>query len=465
MTIDAKPKPSVKAVRLPGGIHYGWVIVAVLSVVQIVAQSVGMAAGVMVPPLNDPDGGFGWSIGTIGAGLATYYLTGAIFSPIAGWLADRYGAHKMMVTAAVLFTASMVLLGQIVALWQFFLVFGVMLALTQTIAMVPLIAALDGWFERRLGFCVGILWVAGGLGSAAIAPTVGYLLESVGWEATFSTIGVAGGGAIFLAAPFFRNRPAQLGIKPYGAVDGAPLEAVWAKEVLKLRLKVFNRHLRRTKEFWNLPLIHSLGCAGHGVILIYSIPLAVEQGISLTGAALILSLINIFSIGSRFVTPIMTERFGGKPVMAAALGIQGLTVLVLFWAQDSSVFYAFAVLFGIGYGGEMSAYPVVNRQYFGSGPLGTFYGIEITGALLGHAVATILAGFVIFATGSFTVILVLSMGFSFVGVLVILSLAPSTRLLIPDWEQSLPVEARSTSARARAEADRADLLELLPGVD
>ena len=465
MTIDAKPKPSVKAVRLPGGIHYGWVIVAVLSVVQIVAQSVGMAAGVMVPPLNDPDGGFGWSIGTIGAGLATYYLAGAIFSPIAGWLADRYGAHKMMVTAAVLFTASMVLLGQIVALWQFFLVFGVMLALTQTIAMVPLIAALDGWFERRLGLCVGILWAAGGLGSAAIAPTVGYLLESVGWEATFSTIGVAGGGAIFLAAPFFRNRPAQLGIKPYGAVDGAPLEAVWAKEVLKLRLKVFNRHLRRTKEFWNLPLIHSLGCAGHGVILIYSIPLAVEQGISLTGAALILSLINIFSIGSRFVTPIMTERFGGKPVMAAALGIQGLTVLVLFWAQDSSVFYAFAVLFGIGYGGEMSAYPVVNRQYFGSGPLGTFYGIEITGALLGHAVATILAGFVIFATGSFTVILVLSMGFSFVGVLVILSLAPSTRLLIPDWEQSLPVEARSTSARARAEADRADLLELLPGVD
>ena len=145
--------------------------------------------------------------------------------------------------------------------------------------------------------------------------------------------------------------------------------------------------------------------------------------------------------------------------------IQGLPVLMLFWTHELWQFYLFAVVFGIGYGGEMSAYPVVNRQYFGSGPLGTFYGIEITGALLGHAVATILAGFVIFATGSFTVILVLSMGFSFVGVLVILSLAPSTRLLIPDWEQSLPVEARSTSARARAEADRADLLELLPGVD
>ncbi|MDP6549578.1 MAG: MFS transporter [Dehalococcoidia bacterium] len=465
MTIIPKPKPEVRAVRLPGGVHYGWVIVAILSVVQIVSQSVGMAAGVMVPPLNDPDGGFGWSIGAIGAGLATYYLTGAIFSPICGWLADRYGAHKMMVAAAVLFTVSMVLLGHIVALWQFFLVFGVMLALTQTLAMIPLIEALNGWFHRRLGLGVGILWAAGGLGSAAIAPTVGYLLESIGWQATFSTIGITGGGAIFLVAPFFRNRPAQLGIKPYGAVDDAPPEAGWTKAMQRLRLKVFNRRIRQTKEFWNLPLIHSLGCAGHGIILIYSIPLAVEQGISLTGAALIISIINIFSIASRFVTPMMTERFGGKPAMAAALGVQGLTVLVLFWANDPWVFYVFAVLFGIGYGGEMSAYPVVNRQYFGFGPLGTFYGIEITGALLGHAVATILAGFVIFVTGSFTAILILSMSFSFVGVLIILSLATSTRLLIPDWEEALPVEARSTPASARAEARRAALQELNPGVD
>ena len=25
--------------------------------------------------------------------------------------------------------------------------------------------------------------------------------------------------------------------------------------------------------------------------------------------------------------------------------------------------------FGLGFGGEMSAYPVVNRQYFGTGPV------------------------------------------------------------------------------------------------
>ena len=80
-------------------------------------------------------------------------------------------------------------------------------------------------------------------------------------------------------------------------------------------------------------------------------------------------------------------------------------MLVLFWANDPWAFYLFAIPFGIGFGGEMSAYPVVNRQYFGSGPIGTFYGIEMMGALLGHAVATALAGFVIFVTGSFNPVL------------------------------------------------------------
>ena len=151
--------------------------------------------------------------------------------------------------------------------------------------------------------------------------------------------------------------------------------------------------------------------------------------------------------------------------MVLALCIQGLTVLVLFGASDPWVFYLFAMLFGVGFGGEMSAYPVVNRQYFGSGPIGTFYGIEMTGALLGHAIATGLAGFVIYVTGSFTLILVLSMGFSLVGALVVLNLAPSSHMLIPDWEQSLPEEARTGFAEARVRAAREAQLEPLAGVD
>jgi MFS family permease len=129
--------------------------------------------------------------------------------------------------------------------------------------------------------------------------------------------------------------------------------------------------------------------------------------------------------------------------MAAALLIQGITVLVLFWAHEVWTFYLFGSLFGIGFGGEMSAYLVVNRQYFGAGPTSTLYGLEMMGAMMGHAVATGLAGLVLYVTGSFTLVLALSMAFSLVGMLVILHLESSARVLIPHWEASLPPEAQS----------------------
>jgi hypothetical protein len=106
-------------------------------------------------------------------------------------------------------------------------------------------------------------------------------------------------------------------------------------------------------------------------------------------------------------------------------------------------FYLFGVLFGLGFGGEMSAYLVVNRQYFGAGPTSTLYGLEMMGALLGHAVATGLAGLVLAVTGAFALVLALSMAFSIAGMLVILHLESSARVLIPHWEASLPPEARA----------------------
>ena len=95
MTLIASPKLNVIATRLPWGLHYSWVIVGLLAMVQIIGSSIGMAAGVVVAPLSDPEGGFGWSIGMIGFALMVYYLVGALFSPVSGWLGDRYGARRM----------------------------------------------------------------------------------------------------------------------------------------------------------------------------------------------------------------------------------------------------------------------------------------------------------------------------------------------------------------------------------
>ena len=402
-----------------------------------------MAAGIMVPPLSDVDGDFGWSMGTIGAVIASYYLFGAIYAPMTGWLGDRYGSRWMLFAASVMYLISMFLLSQVTEIWHFFIFFGILLSLTQSLAMVPLMAAVSGWFRRRLGLGVGILWGAGGVGTGIIAPLMGGFIEFLGWQNTFMLIGGVGGGIMLAMVPLMRSKPADIGIQPYGARDTDPPPILRDKTVDRLRQKVFNQHTRRTKPFWNLPLIHGLGCAGHGIILIYSIPLAMQQGISLVTAAWILSLISLFSVISRFVSPILTEEFGGKAIMVLAMFIQGITVLSLFWASDVWMFYMFGIFFGMGFGGEMSTYLVVNRQYFGHGPIATTYGFQMMGALIGHGIAVGISGLVLYVVDSYNALLILSMAFSFAGSAIVLLLEPSKQLLIPNWENSLPPEART----------------------
>src|SRR6266704_3455027 len=443
MTRPAQAAPHPRPVRHAGGFHYGWIIVAILVVVQVIGSAISQSAGVMVAPLRDPHGAFGWGIGTIGALLAVYYLVGALFAPMSGWLGERYGARRLMLAGGLLYGSSMGLLGLVRQPWHFLLTFSVLLSLTQSICLVPLIAAVSGWFRRRLGLATGLLWAAGGLGAALLAPLVSVLMAQLGWQGTFWSLGAVGGGLILSLTLLFRDRAADLGLTPYGATAADPPEVVRSPGLERQRRQAFLHHVRRTRAFWDLPLIHGLGCAGHGIVLIYVVPLAVEQGLTLVAASVILSLISVMSIVSRFLTPIVAERSGGKPITAADLVIPGLTVPVLWWAHDAWTFYLFGSLFGIGFGGEMSAYLVVNRQYFGTGPTSTLYGFEMMGALLGHAVATGLAGLVLYLTGSFLLILVLSMACSLVGMLVILRLESSARVLIPHWEASLPPEAQS----------------------
>ncbi len=446
-----------------GGFHYAWVILAILAVVQIFGQSISMSAGIMIPELREPlaEGGkFGWPVGLIGAALAGYYLIGSLTSTYSGRLGDTIGARKLLAAGGLLFGTSMILIGFITQIWQFFIVYSVMLALTSSITIVPLMAAVNPWFKRRLGLGIGLMWAAGGLGAALLAPVYSVLLVQFGWTTTFVCIGAVGGGITLLLVPFFRNQPSEKGLLAYGATTNDRPTRVFTSEAAKVRLQVFQKQMRHTRAFWNLPVIHGLGCAGHGIVLIYVIDYAVSEGVLFTTAAIILTLIQISSIAGRFAVPIITERIGGKPIMATALAVQAISVALLLLPSGilgytanvalpllgsfdvPLAFFLFGVAFGLGFGGEMSAYPVVNRQYYGTGPVASVYGMQISGAMMGHCISTVAAGFIVEFLGHGPAFL-LSMAFSGLGVVIVATLETTKRELIPNWEEQLPPEVRT----------------------
>ena len=91
----------------------------------------------------------------------------------------------------------------------------------------------------------------------------------------------------------------------------------------------------------------------------------------------------------------------------------------------------------------MSAFMVIDRQYYGMGPIRTIFGFQTMSSGLGMALGAQLGGVVHDIFDSYNIAWIVSIATSLGGAACILLLRSTTRVLIPDWEESLPPEART----------------------
>ena len=434
-------------------VHYAWVIVAVGAVMRLFSSSFRSSSSILIPRLVDS---FGWSYGAVGLGFAIQWIVSGLFGPPAGWLGDRYGVRWTMRLGAVLFIVGMVLTGFMRELWQFYLFFGVILSAAMGIFQVPLTAAVTLWFRKHLGTGMGLLQSSQGIGPLVAVPIMLYIIHLFGGgldglRAAFWIPGIVGGAIILVMIKFFYNEPAQIGVRPFGAPENEPIKAVQTGEIARVRTKVFLKQAQKTSAFWNLIGIHFWGCAGHAIILVYLVAMAEDEGVSKGLAAGAFVTMSVTSTITRFAVPVIADRMGSKPAMAGCFFLQVAPIFLLFFAQDAWHFYLFAVLFGIGFGGEMSAFPIINRQYYGSGPIGTTYGYQMMGAGVGMAAGALIGGQLRDITGNFDATMGLSLALSMVGVISIMLLPTTKKELLPNWEDQLPGAGDSAPAHIHAD--------------
>lgn len=423
------------------GIHYAWFIAAIAAVLQVTTNFISQAFAVIMVTLQKD---FGWTLTAITLAYFLKNIVQAVSSPVAGWLGDRYGARRALLMAATMYAGGLLLLSGMHQIWQLYLYYSILLGLAQATFAVNIPTTVAAWFRQRLGVAIGVQQSLGGMGASVMAPVLALVLGRTDWQTAFVGITLVGGIILFTLLSWFHNDPADNGMRPYGATaTDQPQPSVRpSPAIIKIRAQIFLQHVRRTWAFWNLIAIHYLGCIGHSIIMVGVVYFATTRGVSLPQAAWIVSIYSLCGVASRFATPVVADRWGAKGVMALAFLIQGLTVALLFWTHEIWQFYLFAALFGIGLGGEMSAFIVINRQYYGIGPVRTVFGFQQFGSSLGMALGGLI-GSVIFDTfGSYDIAWLISMAASLSGMVCILLLEPTSRLLIPNWEASLPPEAR-----------------------
>tara|TARA_B100001123_G_scaffold200819_1_gene228002 strand:+ start:1565 stop:2890 length:1326 start_codon:yes stop_codon:yes gene_type:complete len=427
---------NIGAFGLRPSIHYAWIVIAIAAFMHMAGGSIRQAFGVLIVPLEEE---MGWNPATVTLAYALASITGALLAPLSGYCTDRYGARKVILVGVATFFLGAVMTGVVSDVWHLWISYGLFLGVAQACFNVPIIATTTYWFRTHLGWGVGFLQASHGLGPAVMAILVSALIAGASWKTAFWGIGLIGGATMLLLMAFFRNQPSDIGARAFGAPE-TEVEVKRDPALERLRIKAFRDSMQSTATFWKLVSIHFLGCVSHAIVIIYVIPIAVLAGMEDVAAAGVLSTLALVSVVTRFLSPVIADYIGARGTMATAFIWQGLPVLMLFWASEPWHFYMFAVIFGLGYGGEGAAFPVINRQYFGRGPMGSSFGWQQFGAGSGMAVGAWIGGALFWLFDSYTATILVSTLTSVAGAFIIMSMEPTGRILIPNWEDNVPTQ-------------------------
>ncbi len=129
--------------------------------------------------------------------------------------------------------------------------------------------------------------------------------------------------------------------------------------------------------------------------------LSLDRGYSQGDAARIISLVLTLSIAGRLLMGWLADRISKKQVMLIIYLLVAASIPLLFIASFPGAIYAFAVVFGLGLGGEYLIIPLIAAELFGVKMLGRLLGVVLTADGVAEAVSPMVVGYLRDATGSY----------------------------------------------------------------
>ena len=190
---------------------YGYVIVAAGFFIIMLILGTYFTFGVFFNSLLDE---FGWDRATTSAAFSWSFLVMGFLGVIMGKLNDRFGPRLVATVGGFCYGAGFLLIPYISQVWQFYLLYGGLIALGMSCAMVPLMATPPRWFVKKRGLMTSIVVAGSGVGSMLTPQVARWLISSYSWRTAYTVIGTAALVIVVGAAQFLRRDPAKMGLKP-----------------------------------------------------------------------------------------------------------------------------------------------------------------------------------------------------------------------------------------------------------
>ena len=372
-------------------VHYAWVVFGITFATLLAAAGFRSTPGVLIDPLGDE---FGWTKATIGGAVSVNLVLFGLIGPFAAALMSRYGLRKVVVAALCTISVGALATTAMDAAWQLVLLWGVVVGIgSGCMAAVFAATVANRWFVARRGLVVGALTAASASGQLVFLPLLSYLADNVGWRWVSVTIAVSALAATPIVMLGLRDRPADVGLLPYGATDDY-VPPVPSTNPVRDAFRGLS-DAWRSGAFWLL--VGSFGVCGlstNGLIQTHFIPAAQDHGVQATSAATLLALVGVFDVVGTLSSGWLTDRYDPRKLLLAYYGLRGLSLLVLHPALEAGGFglAGFMVFYGLDWVATVPPTVALCTEVFGRERAPVVFGWVFAAHQLGAAAAAWGAG-------------------------------------------------------------------------
>ncbi|WP_339026931.1 MFS transporter [Bradyrhizobium symbiodeficiens] len=374
-------------------IHYGWVMVGVTFLTALISAGTVGAPGVFIIPLQKE---FGWSTAEISSALSIRFILFGLMAPFAAALLNRYGLRnvtllaQLIVVSALLASLGMTQVWQLVALWG--VVIGIGTGMT---ALVLGATIATRWFAARRGLVVGILTASVATGQLVFLPLLASLTERYGWRLALGFVCIALGVSALGVLLVMRDRPSDVGLRPFGdeGIEPLPAPPVSHGSITGVALGTL-RDASKSRAFWILfATFFVCGASTNGLVQVHLIPMCLDFGIPQVQAASLLAAMGIFDFFGTIMSGWLSDRYDNRYLLFWYYGLRGLSLIFLPFSDFS--FYGlsiFAMFYGLDWIATVPPTVRLTAQKFGPERANLVFGWIFAGHQLGAGTAAFGAG-------------------------------------------------------------------------
>ena len=382
-------------------VHRAWWVAGVAFVALVASAGFRATPGVLILPLQEE---FGWSTATVSLAVSVNLLLFGLTAPFAAALMEQFGMRRVVATALCVVAAGSGLTVFMTASWQLVLCWGVLVGLgTGSMALVFAATVANRWFTRSRGLVTGVLTAGSATGQLVFLPLVAVLADRSGWRTAALVVAGAALAVVPLVLLLLADRPADVGLEPYGGPDpvapSAPVSggaAVAAVAAL--------RRASRTPAFWLLAGGFAIcGASTNGLVATHFVPAAHDHGMHTTTAAGLLALVGVFDVVGTIASGWLTDRVDSRLLLAWYYALRGLSLFALpflFSAVPQATMLLFIVFYGLDWVATVPPTVALCRERFGADG-GIVFGWVFASHQVGAALAASAAGVVRTSTGSY----------------------------------------------------------------